>query len=144
VLHRNRGDGTFDDDTLEVGLGFRGSTMSAAWGDVNGDGYPDLFAPGMDSNSRWMINQPGFPSPAPWYLNLFLRSTILGVLQEMLHGNRFYLSNGDGTFTEVADRSGVRRNGWAWSGLFLDYDHDGLLDIFNANGFLSGENPMDL
>jgi VCBS repeat protein len=144
ALYRNRGDGSFENVTVEVGMGFRGSTMSAAWGDVNGDGYPDLFAPGMDSNSRWMIDQPGFPSPAPWYLNLVLRSTILGVLKEMLHGNRLYLSNGDGTFKEVADPSGVRRNGWAWSGLFLDYDNDGLLDISNVNGFLSGEDPKDL
>jgi hypothetical protein len=144
VLYRNRGDATFDDVTLETGVSFRGSTMSAAWGDVNGDGYPDLFAPAMDSNSRWMIDQPGFPAPAPWYLNLAIRSIVLEVLKEMLYGNRFYLSNGDGTFTEVADRAGVRRNGWAWSGLFLDYDHDGLLDIYNANGFLSGEDPKDL
>ena len=51
LLYRNRGDGVFDDVTLESGISLRGSTMSAAWGDVNGDGYPDIFAPAMESNS---------------------------------------------------------------------------------------------
>jgi len=144
VLYRNRGDATFEDVTLAAGIVYRGSTMSAAWGDINGDGYPDLFAPAMDSNSRWMISQPGFPSPAQWYVNLFIRPLVLGVLTEMLYGNRFYLNHGDGTFEEVSDTFAVRRNGWAWSGNFLDYDQDGDLDIYNINGFLSGEDRQDL
>jgi hypothetical protein len=144
VLYRNRGDGTFDDVTLEAGLVYRGSAMSAAWGDINGDGYPDLLVAEMDSNSRWMIDQPGFPSPAPWYVNLFIRPMVLGILKEMLHGNRFYLNNGDGTFKDVAEELGVRRNGWAWSGNFLDYDQDAQLDIYNVNGFISGEVKQDL
>jgi hypothetical protein len=144
VLYRNRGDATFEDVTVAAGMGFRGSAMSAAWGDVNSDGYPDLFVAAMDSNSRWMIDQPGFPSPAPWYVNLFIRSTVLSILQEMLYGNRFYLNNGDGTFREVADASGVRRAGWAWSADFLDYNHDGHLDLYCVNGFISGDHPQDL
>ncbi|MBI4604391.1 MAG: VCBS repeat-containing protein [Planctomycetes bacterium] len=144
LLFRNRGDATFDDVTLEAGVKYRGSTMNAAWGDVNNDGYPEIFAAAMDSNSRWMIDQPGFPSPAPWYVNLFLRPVVLGILKEMLHGNRFYVSNGDGTFAEAAEVAGVRRNGWAWSGHFLDYDQDGFLDIYCVNGFLSGPERQDL
>jgi len=144
VLYRNRGNGVFDDVTWESGILYRGSTMSVAWGDVNGDGYPDCYTAAMDSNSRWMIDQPGFPCPAPWYLEVILRSRILAILKEMLYGNRFYVSNGDGTFKEVAEASGVRRTGWAWSALYLDHDQDGLLDIYGVNGFISGDNPKDL
>jgi hypothetical protein len=144
VLYRNRGDGTFDNVTLDAGVSFRGSTMSVAWGDVNRDGYPDLFTAAMDSNSRWMIDQPGFPSPAPWYVNLVIRWRVLELLTEMLYGNRFYMNRGDGTFVEVADASGVRRNGWAWSALFLDYDNDSNLDIYGVNGFISGQEKKDL
>jgi hypothetical protein len=144
ILYRNRGDGVFDDVSLEAGIALRGSTMGATWGDVNGDGYPDLFAPAMESNSRWMVDQPGFPSPAPWYLDLFIRPLVLDVVKEMFHGNRFYMNNGDGTFREVSDEAGVRRSGWAWSGNCLDYDHDGLLDMYCLNGFISGEQKDDL
>ena len=144
ILYRNRGDGIFDDVSLEAGISLRGSTMSVAWGDVNGDGYPDLFAPAMESNSSWMVDQPGFPSPAPWYLDLFIRPLVLDVVKEMFHGNRLYMNNGDGTFREVSEEAGVRRSGWAWSGNCLDYDHDGLLDLYCVNGFISGEQKDDL
>jgi len=144
LLYRNRGDGVFDDVTQEAGISSRGSTMSVDAGDVNGDGYPDFFAPAMESNSRWMVDQPGFPSPAPWYLDLFIRPLVLDVVKEMFHGNRFYMNNGDGTFREVSEEAGVRRSGWAWSGNCLDYDHDGLLDMYCLNGFISGEQKDDL
>jgi len=44
VLFRNRGDGTFDDVTQETGLdaGNDRYSFSAAWGDYDGDGWPDL------------------------------------------------------------------------------------------------------
>jgi hypothetical protein len=144
VLYRNRGDAVFDDVTLEAGLIYRGTSMSASWGDINEDGYPDLFVAAMDSNSRWMIDQPGFPAPAPWFLNLFIRSLVLDILREMLHGNRVYVSQGDGTFRDISSTSGLRRNGWAWSSLFLDHDNDGLLDVSSVNGFISGEVKDDL
>jgi enediyne biosynthesis protein E4 len=144
VLYRNRGNGVFDNVTQEAGVVFRGSTMSAAWGDVDGDTYPDILAGAMDSNSRWMTRQPGFPSPAPWYINLFFRPIVIDILNEMLYGNRFYHNNGDGTFTEVAEQVGLRRNGWSWSGCFLDYDNDGDLDVYNLNGFISGKEKQDL
>jgi len=144
ILYRNNADGTFTDVAVASGVPYRGSTMSAAWGDINGDGYPELFAPAMDSNSRWMIDQPGFPSPAQWYVNLFIRPIVLGILKEMLYGNRFYLNKGDGTFQEMAETCGVRRAGWAWSGVFLDYDNDAALDMYCVNGFLSGAERQDL
>jgi hypothetical protein len=144
VLYRNRGNGTFDDVTMPAGVIYRGSAMSAAWGDVDGDCYPEILAAEMDSNSRWMIDQPGFPAPAPWFINLVLRPTVLSILKEMLYGNRFYRNNGDGTFSEVAQEAGIRRNGWSWSACFLDYDNDGNLDVYNLNGFVSGKQKQDL
>jgi hypothetical protein len=41
-LYRNRGDGTFEDVTERAGVGFRGVSMGAAWGDFDTDGDPDL------------------------------------------------------------------------------------------------------
>ena len=44
VLFQNRGDGTFEDVTHEAGLdaGNDRYSFSAAWGDYDGDGWPDL------------------------------------------------------------------------------------------------------
>ena len=45
-----------------------------------------------------------------------------------------YHNNGDGTFTDVTTRSGVKNSGrWASSAAWFDYDNDGRLDLVIAN-----------
>ena len=46
-----------------------------------------------------------------------------------------YHNNGDGTFTDVSEQAGVAgsENRWGAGCCFLDYDRDGLLDLFVAN-----------
>ncbi len=43
TLLRNRGDGRFEDVTREAGVGSAGWDMAGAWGDYDGDGWPDLY-----------------------------------------------------------------------------------------------------
>ena len=49
--------------------------------------------------------------------------------------NVLYHNNGDGTFTDVSEKSGVagKTNRWNTGCAFVDYDRDGLLDLFVAN-----------
>lgn len=49
--------------------------------------------------------------------------------------NRFYHNNGDGTFTDVAEELGVRGEdeNFTIAAVWLDYDLDGLLDLYVAN-----------
>ncbi|WP_165229982.1 CRTAC1 family protein [Aquisphaera insulae] len=42
-LYRNRGDGTFEDVTARAGVGYNGFCPGVAAGDVNNDGFPDLY-----------------------------------------------------------------------------------------------------
>jgi hypothetical protein len=44
-------------------------------------------------------------------------------------GNRLYHNNGDGTFTDVTERSGTGGSGWSTSAAWVDLDDDGLLDL---------------
>ena len=44
-----------------------------------------------------------------------------------------YRNNGDGTFSEVAAAAGLAGMGEARAALWIDYDNDGLLDLFVAN-----------
>lgn len=45
-------------------------------------------------------------------------------------GNILYHNNGDGTFTDVTQKAGVKGGGWSASAGFFDYDNDGNLDLF--------------
>jgi hypothetical protein len=46
-----------------------------------------------------------------------------------LGGNVLYRNNGDGTFTDVTTRAGVRDGGWSTGAAFGDYDGDGFVDL---------------
>ncbi|MGE3180046.1 MAG: CRTAC1 family protein [Phycisphaerae bacterium] len=50
------------------------------------------------------------------------------------HGpDQLYRNNGDGTFTDVTDASGVANREWSASALFFDFDRDGWLDLYVCN-----------
>jgi hypothetical protein len=45
-------------------------------------------------------------------------------------GNVLYHNEGNGTFTDVTEKAGVRGSGWSVSAGFFDYNNDGRLDLF--------------
>ena len=72
---------------------------------------------------------------------------LVNIGQNSLNGRErkvLYRNNGDGTFTDVTDAAGARDTQWGWAAEFLDYDNDGRLDIYAANGFITGPNPEDV
>lgn len=59
-LYRNRGDGTFEDVSLLSGLGDRAVwSTSAAWADLDQDGYLDLYV------CNYVKYDPYRPTPRP-------------------------------------------------------------------------------
>src|SRR5206468_9667606 len=44
--------------------------------------------------------------------------------------NRLYRNNRDGTFTDVTEKAGLRRSGWASAVAIGDYNNDGFDDLF--------------
>jgi hypothetical protein len=44
--------------------------------------------------------------------------------------NRLFHNNGDGTFTDVTDKTGVGAPNWSTCATFFDYDNDGKLDLW--------------
>jgi hypothetical protein len=51
------------------------------------------------------------------------------------------LNNGDGTFTDVTEKSKVNPHGWYWSSQVCDFDNDALQDIYTVNGWVSYSDP---
>src|SRR3954452_6858215 len=56
-----------------------------------------------------------------------------------IEANILYHNNGDGTFTDVADKAGLHGQGWAGDVAVFDYDDDGYLDVFVPSMFGRGQ-----
>ncbi len=48
-------------------------------------------------------------------------------------GNLFFRNNGDGTFTDVTEKAGLKLVAHSQTAVFFDYDNDGFLDLFVTN-----------
>ncbi|MBI3467809.1 MAG: VCBS repeat-containing protein, partial [Planctomycetes bacterium] len=59
ALYRNRRDGTFEDVSEASGLGFAGFGQGVAVGDVNNDGFPDVYLPCYGPNALFINNGDG-------------------------------------------------------------------------------------
>ena len=130
-LYHNNGDGTFTDVTDKAGVGnptYKGEKMWSAatgWVDYNNDGKLDLF---VSNYCRWHVN--GDPvCLSGGRLRAYCHPKFYEPLPSTLYRN-----NGDGTFTDVSDETGIsKRLGKGMGVGFNDYDGDGYIDIFVAN-----------
>jgi hypothetical protein len=130
-LFHNNGDGTFTDVTAKAGLGgalLDGKKMwsvSAGWFDYNNDGLLDLF---VVNYCKWEVNKDPICA-----LSGGVRGYCHPKYYAPLH-NTLYRNNGDGTFTDVSEETGIAaKMGKGMSVSFADYDGDGFMDIFVAN-----------
>jgi enediyne biosynthesis protein E4 len=129
-LFHNNGDGSFSDLTEKAGLlGIHpkyGKTyaVSAGWFDYDNDGRLDLF---VVNYLNWSL------AKAP---PCDVRGIRAYCSPKSFDGqpNMLFHNNGDGTFTDVSDASGV--GGQIGKGMgvaFADYNNDGRIDLFVAN-----------
>ena len=130
-LFHNNGDGTFTDVTAKAGVGgalLDGKKMwsvGAGWFDYNNDGLLDLF---VVNYCKWEVNKDPICA-----LNGEVRGYCHPKYYAPLH-NTLYRNNGDGTFTDVSEETGIAAEmGKGMSVSFADYDGDGFLDAFVAN-----------
>jgi len=122
VLFHNRGDGTFEDVTAAAGLSHVGHSQTAVFFDYDNDGYLDLF---LTNTAHWSTDV--FDSAARYFEG---KPDLGSLLTSAKESNILYHNNGDGTFTDVTDRAGLRGRGWAGDVAVFDYDEDGFLDLF--------------
>jgi hypothetical protein len=117
---------------LDIGPG-----MSAAWGDYNNDGHPDLYVANMWSNAGNRITlQKQFLPGAD--------KATRAQARRHARGNSVYFNAGDGTFFDKTQSSGANMARWAWSSNFIDLDNDGRQDLVVANGMITAGDSGDL
>lgn len=125
----NNGDGTFREGRNELLKHMSFNSMGSDIADVNNDGLPDLFA--LDMNPADYVRSK--TTMAMTSLELFADMVQKDYHHQYMH-NMLQINNGNGTFREIANFSGVANTDWSWSCLLADFDLDGYNDIYVTNG----------
>lgn len=165
-LFRNTRDGRFEDVSTRAAL----SGGATIWGDIDNDGYPDVFAAAGWGNDRIYRNNGGdgtftditaatgivnnYPTMSPvWFdydndgrLDLFIannRKEEAGV--ETYYPDQLWRNTGTGAFTNVTAASGIAAGEPApyydcYGAAPCDYNLDGNIDLFVANYRLAPDN----
>ncbi len=128
-LYINQKNGTFKDDLEECMQHTSFSSMGADLADINNDGYPDVFTTDMLPEGDFRLKTLGSFDNIDIY-----RNKIKNGLYHQYMKNCLQLNNKDGTYSEIADYSGVSSTDWSWGALFFDADNDGYNDIYVCNG----------
>ncbi len=164
ILYRNNGDGTFTDVSEKAGLWNTVGTygLSVAVSDFDNDGWPDIYVADDSIASILYMNQkdgtfkdqaieagaalsPDGKPQAGMGVGVgdYAHTGNMDILKTNFAGDTdsLYTNLGDGTFEDHTYESGLGVNtrylGWGVG--FLDFDNDGWLDIFMANGHVYPE-----
>jgi len=161
TLYQNNGNGTFTDVTEQVGVfNPNGKGLGIACGDYDNDGNTDIYIANDDTRNFLYRNngdgtftdlaffagvgfsedgevQGGMGTSFGDYDNDGLLDLIVTNYQDQI--NTLYHNDGNGLFSDVSHTTGTGPDSLpmvGWGAGFLDYDNDGWLDLFVANGHL--------
>jgi hypothetical protein len=91
--------------------------MGVGFGDVNGDGYFDIFVSNIADD--WALQESHFL----WVSTGEIRD----------------FQNGRAPYEQESERYGVSRSGWGWDSVLFDLNNDGDLEALQATGFAKGK-----
>lgn len=106
------------------------NTMGVDIADYNNDGFNDIMALDMLPEDNYRRKLLLGPANYDKFLLLLEKKYGHQVMKNVLQRN-----NGDGSFSDVANFTGMDATDWSWSVLMADFDNDGYRDVHITNGY---------
>ena len=149
-LFINNGDGTFTTYTQGEIVNETGKSIGGVWGDLENDGYPDLFVTNRESSTNFLyknngdltftkinlssvINDPANSNNSFW-VDVENDGDLDIYVLNFAGTNFLYLNDGIGNFTKFNNSPIVTDNDQSIVASWGDYDNDGDLDLFKGIG----------
>jgi len=159
-LFHNLGNGHFEEVSAKVGIDSRRWMLACAAADLRGTGYPDLFVANDYGVSELYINDHGHFHEAGKeagvgfapksgmnvsFGDIFDQGKfsvyVSNISEEgvLIQGNNLWVPQSGSTlkYVNMARDLGVELGGWSFGAQFGDFNNDGNLDLYLANGFVS-------
>ncbi|MFH1287133.1 MAG: CRTAC1 family protein [bacterium] len=154
-LFRNQGGMKFADVTTMAKVNEAGYSLGSMWSDINNDGHLDLYVPKggvyeVESNRLLLNNGDGTFKDITGKSGVGAKTFSYGsAMADIDHDgfldifcanygpnskNILYRNNGNNTFTEITEKSGLNDLGWCWSAAFADVNGDGWDDLYVVHG----------
>ncbi|WP_370479189.1 VCBS repeat-containing protein [Tamlana flava] len=137
-LYINQQDGTFKEEASNYFGHISHFSMGNDVADINNDGLLDVLTVDMlpENVKRRKLMSGGHSH------DIFKIALQFGYGHQHMR-NMLQRNNGNKTFSEIGQLSGIDKTDWSWAPLMADFDNDGLNDIYITNGFGKDITDMD-
>lgn len=149
-LFINNGDGTFTTYAQGEIVNETGKSIGGVWGDLENDGYPDLFVTNRESATNFLyknngdltftkvttsaaINDPANSNNSFW-VDIENDGDLDIYVLNFAETNFLYLNDGGGNFAKFNNSPIITDNDQSIVASWGDYDNDGDLDLFKGIG----------
>ncbi len=137
-LYINQRNGTFKEDLTNCIQHTSKFSMGVDIADINNDALPEIISLDMMPEDPYILKR----SLGEDEYNIFNMKLTYGYSPQFPN-NCLQLNRGNGMFSEVGMYAGVYATDWSWAPLWMDFDNDGLKDLFVSNGIPKRLNDID-
>jgi enediyne biosynthesis protein E4 len=137
-LYMNQKNGTFKDEITTQLRHTSMFSMGVDVADINNDAKPEIISVDMLPYNPEIFKR----SLAEDDYTIYNLKINYGYNYQYARNNLQY-NNGNNTFSEIGQYAGVYNTDWSWAPLWMDFNNDGLKDLFISNGIPKRMNDID-
>lgn len=137
-LYINQKNGTFKEEITQRTMHTSQYSMGVDVADINNDGFPEIVSMDMLPADPYILKR----SEGEDTYDIFNLKIGYGYNYQYTRNN-LQINRRNGHFSETGLYSGIAATDWSWAPLWMDFDNDGLKDLFISNGIPKRMNDID-